>query len=678
MSGTPGARAGALRRGDPGRLGPYRLVGRLGQGGMGTVYLAEAPHGELVAVKMVRPELGTDDEFRRRFRSEVNRVRQVPPFCTAEVLDADPDHDTPYLVVEYVDGPCLADVVEQRGPLRSANLQGLAIGVATALSAIHGAGVIHRDLKPRNVLLAPGSPKVIDFGIARALDATSQHTRTDQMVGTVAYMAPERFDAGSRRLTPAADIFSWGAVVAYAGTGRTPFQADSPPATAARILTQPPDLSGVLDPLHDVVAVTLAKDPADRPTARELLDLLLRTGSAGGPAVAAAVAAQRLSQRPRADPGTDAGDGPGGDPGVTDVAPHRAAPPSSAPAAWPYPGAAGRPAGPPGGRQGPPGGRPFAAGPSGPPPLPGTPRRPPPPGAPGGGPVPGAPGGSPVPGMRGSPVPGAPGGPPPFWVPGPRAVPRPPRRRLRTVLVLLAVALLVAGVAIAAPLIGGLLSAGIVADEEPSDPRAAAGDPTDAPSGGPAERGLTQPRPDAVPYVDEGLLRPGEWPARRTADGTCRYEGGLVVTLVRPGDVHCGNTENEYARRQQLTVDATLGTPGACASVWFLADDRGGYQVNACARQFEAVWRGTGGATTLRTYPLDRPIELDAAFQLGVEIRGSDAVLVRDAEVVGTLPLRNRPPVDGGYLRLGVHGDPTAGSAPYRVTFRDVTLYSLE
>jgi eukaryotic-like serine/threonine-protein kinase len=155
-------------------------------------------------------------------------------------------------------------------------LHGVAVGLTTALSAIHGAGIIHRDFKPENVLLPVGGVKVIDFGIARTLDATSLHTRTDQMVGTVAYMAPERFASdGSRTVTPAADIFAWGVMVAYAATGRTPFASDSPPATAMKILTQPPNLSGLTPPMRGLVERALAKDPAHRPTARELLDGLL-------------------------------------------------------------------------------------------------------------------------------------------------------------------------------------------------------------------------------------------------------------------------------------------------------------------------------------------------------------------------------------------------------------------
>jgi serine/threonine protein kinase len=265
-----------LRPGDPVALGRYELVGRLGEGGMGTVFLARDPDGRPVAIKMVRPEFADEAEFRGRFRSEVTRAKQVPPFSTAEVLDADPDHEPPYLVVEYVDGPSLAAEIKAKGPLSGSALHGVAVGIATALTAIHGAGVIHRDLKPGNVLFARGGIKVIDFGIARAFEATSQHTRTDQLVGTVAYMAPERFDpVDGRPVTAAADIFAWGAVVAYAATGRTPFAAESAPATAMRILTQEPNLTGLPASLQGPVARALSKNPGDRPTARELLDLLL-------------------------------------------------------------------------------------------------------------------------------------------------------------------------------------------------------------------------------------------------------------------------------------------------------------------------------------------------------------------------------------------------------------------
>jgi eukaryotic-like serine/threonine-protein kinase len=268
-----------LRPRDPRRLGEYELIGRLGEGGMGRVYLARSPVGRLVAVKVIRDALAEDDDFLRRFRGEVARAAQVPPFCTAEVLDADPDHDPPYLVVEFVDGPSLAAVVEADGPLTPANLHGLAVGMAAALTAIHGAGVIHRDLKPSNVLLAPGSPKVIDFGISRPVDGTLTHSSGNHVLGTVAYMSPERFGADSgRTLTPAADIFAWGAVVAFAGTGRVPFPADSLAQIAVRIMTDPPELIGLTGSLRTLVEQALSKDPRDRPTARQLLDRLTTHG----------------------------------------------------------------------------------------------------------------------------------------------------------------------------------------------------------------------------------------------------------------------------------------------------------------------------------------------------------------------------------------------------------------
>ncbi len=243
---------------------------------MGHVYAAHAPDGRQVAIKVIRPEWAADPEFRQRFRSEIRRAQQVPSFCTAEVIDADLDHATPYLVVEYVEGPTLAEVVQIDGPLNGGTLHSVAVGVATALAAIHGAGVVHRDLKPANVLLAPVTPKVIDFGIARALDSTSELTRSDRVVGTIAYMAPERFDTGpGARAGPEADVFAWGVLVAFAATGRTPFAAGTQLETVGRILTQPPDLAGLTGLLRDLVAAALGKDPAARPTASALLDRLL-------------------------------------------------------------------------------------------------------------------------------------------------------------------------------------------------------------------------------------------------------------------------------------------------------------------------------------------------------------------------------------------------------------------
>ncbi|WBB80465.1 protein kinase [Micromonospora sp. WMMD882] len=289
-------RVSPLRSTDPERLGGYLLVGRLGVGGMGVVYLAESEDGSYVAIKLIHPDLAADPEFGGRFRGEVERARQVPPFCTAEFLDADLDHDPPYLVVEYIDGPSLDEVVAERGPLRGGALHSLAVGVATALTGIHGAGIIHRDLKPGNVLLAPGSPKVIDFGIARPFEITNRHTRTDVLVGTVAYMAPERFsDQTDSPVTAAADVFAWGCVITFAGTGRTPFSGDSPAATAARILTQPPRLDGLPEALREPVRRALARDPADRPTAPDLLAMLLEHQPTSPPA--------RPGRQPSPEPG---------------------------------------------------------------------------------------------------------------------------------------------------------------------------------------------------------------------------------------------------------------------------------------------------------------------------------------------------------------------------------------
>src|SRR6266545_5516729 len=260
--------------GDPAAIGPYRVLGRLGAGGMGTVYLAESPAGARVAIKVIRPELAGDVAFLDRFRREVGAARRVAGFCTAQVLDANLDGTAPYLVTEYVDGVRLDLVVERDGPLAASNLEGLAVGVAAALAGIHAAEVVHRDLKPGNVLLSYFGPRVIDFGIARALDdASTAITRVGTVMGTPAWMAPEQF--GNAPVTTAADIFAWGGLVAYAGTGRLAFGRGPVEVLAYRIVHQPPDLDGLAEPLRLLLERAMAKDPARRPSARALLEELL-------------------------------------------------------------------------------------------------------------------------------------------------------------------------------------------------------------------------------------------------------------------------------------------------------------------------------------------------------------------------------------------------------------------
>ncbi|MFI6521328.1 serine/threonine-protein kinase [Spirillospora sp. NPDC050679] len=269
-----------LRSSDPSQVGDYRLTERLGRGGMGTVYLSTDAAGHRVAVKVINAELGEDAAFQERFRREVTAARQVRRFCTAAVLDARLDGDPLYVVTEYVEGPTLGEAVAERGPMRGGDLDALAVGIATALTAIHGAGIVHRDLKPANVLLSPTGPRVIDFGIARALDAADGPTRTGQFVGTPAYIAPELMTGGA--ISPAADVFAWGCVVAYAGTGHAPFAGRTVPEVLYRVAHEEPDLTGLDPALRDLVATALDKDPARRPSAQELVTSL--TGGRPAPA----------------------------------------------------------------------------------------------------------------------------------------------------------------------------------------------------------------------------------------------------------------------------------------------------------------------------------------------------------------------------------------------------------
>lgn len=251
-----------LEASDPKKVGGYRLLGRLGAGGMGRVYLGRSKGGRLVAVKVIHPYLAEDAQFRRRFEAEVAAVRRVGGIHTVHVVDARADADPPWLVTEYIAGPSLHEAVGEHGAFSAAAVAGLGAGLAEGLMAIHERGVVHRDLKPGNVLLAQDGPRIIDFGIARALDATSQTTRTS-VVGTPGFMSPEQLRG--REVGPASDVFCLAAVLAFAATGRRPFGEGPIEALGYRVVNEEPDLTGVPEPLLPLIASGLEKDPEDRP-----------------------------------------------------------------------------------------------------------------------------------------------------------------------------------------------------------------------------------------------------------------------------------------------------------------------------------------------------------------------------------------------------------------------------
>jgi len=267
-------------------VGSYRLLGRLGTGGMGQVFAGVSPGGRQVAVKVIHPAHAGTSQFRERFALEVEAARKVGGFHTAQVVDADPQADPPWMVTAYVAGPSLQDAVERDGPLPPARVRALGAGLAEGLAAIHAHGLVHRDLKPGNVILAADGPRIIDFGIARAVDATAGITTAGAVMGTAAYLSPEQVHGNPAG--PASDVFALGCVLAYAVTGRPPFAGDSVMATMFRIATEPPDLAGLDDAgLAVLITSCLAKAAADRPEVPAILTAL----SGAGPVPVAARAA---------------------------------------------------------------------------------------------------------------------------------------------------------------------------------------------------------------------------------------------------------------------------------------------------------------------------------------------------------------------------------------------------
>ncbi len=252
---------------DPRQVGSYRLLYRLGEGGMGRVYLGRSPGGRTVALKVVHGTIAGDAGFRQRFAREVRAAQSLRGAGTVPVLDADPEAEVPWLATAYVPGPALADAVVLHGPLPQEALWRLLSGLAKALAGVHGAGLVHRDVKPSNVLLSPSGPLLIDFGIARSADETAL-TGTGLVVGSPGYMSPEQ--AEGRTVGPTADVFSLGAVLAFAATGRGPFGGGSVAELLYRLVHHEPDLDGIEGPFGELTRRCLAKRPADRPTVAEL------------------------------------------------------------------------------------------------------------------------------------------------------------------------------------------------------------------------------------------------------------------------------------------------------------------------------------------------------------------------------------------------------------------------
>ncbi|MFH8237045.1 serine/threonine-protein kinase [Streptomyces sp. NPDC018321] len=263
---------------EPTAVGPYRLLGRLGSGGMGRVYLGRSAGGRTVAVKIVHPHFALDEEFRARFRREVDAARRVGGAWTAPVLDADPDARVPWVATAYAAGPSLTAAVTDGGPLPDHSVRALGAGLGEALAAVHDLGLVHRDVKPSNVLLTLDGPLLIDFGIARATEGTASLTSTGVSIGSPGYMSPEQILG--KGVTGAADVFSLGAVLAYAATGEPPFPGDSSAALLYKVVHEEPRLGTLDGEVRDVVAACLAKDPSARPAPGDVARHLAPEGAA--------------------------------------------------------------------------------------------------------------------------------------------------------------------------------------------------------------------------------------------------------------------------------------------------------------------------------------------------------------------------------------------------------------
>ncbi|AEN10934.1 MULTISPECIES: serine/threonine-protein kinase [unclassified Streptomyces] len=581
-----------LTHDDPSHIGPYRLLARLGAGGMGEVYLARSGGGRTVAVKLVRSELATEPEFRRRFAQEIAAARRVGGKWTAAVLDADTDAAAPWVATAYVPGPSLHAVLAGRTePLPERSVRILGHRLAQALTAVHAAGLIHRDLKPANVLVTIDGPRVIDFGIARALDAVTADgklTRTGAVIGSPGYMSPEQ--VRGEVLTPAGDVFSLGSVLAFAGTRRHPFgSAESGMhAVMYRIAQEEPDLTGLPEALTELVGACLAKNPADRPTPEEVVSRTEEVARDTEPWLPAGLIAElgrkaaelldsdgpghRAPARPAGPPPGSTPPPPSAPPAATGVTPPPPTaapttgvtpplpaapptpPPSSAPPAFPAapptpPPSTAPAALSPAAHTPPPAAAPASA------PLPGPDRTPPPasatPAAGGpvasGAPAPGPGHGSAVPpplGVFGAPLttPADIGGPPAHPRPGPVSPPAPRRRRTGLIVAasVAAVALLAGGITYAASQFGSDESGG-----------------KDGKAAGSASSPAQERTPSAEPSGSTGEASP----SAAAADPTGAVEGVIASEYLGVWEGVDKDSDGDTTAVRRLTI--TQGNVGA-------------------------------------------------------------------------------------------------------------------
>ncbi|MFE2032288.1 protein kinase [Streptomyces scopuliridis] len=507
-----------LRGDDPRSVGEYRLVSRLGAGGMGVVYLGRSVSGRQVAVKMIRPEFAEDDGFRSRFRREVEAARRVSGAFTAPVVDADPEAEQPWLATLFVPGRTLHARVADDGPLPAGEIRILAAGLAEALRDIHRIGLVHRDLKPANVLLAQDGLRVIDFGISRAVDSDPL-TRTGLVVGTPPFMAPEQFRAGEAT-GPFTDVFALGSVLVFAATGHGPFDATDPFVCGYRVTHEEPDLAGLPDELRELIVPCLSKDPSERPTVGDLLKqteeglsgavATVSTGAAGTESPAQPEAAVATASAPARDtePVAQPASGPLTEPATqpaTEPAAQQAAQPAAPPIA--EPGPAPRLAA-------------FARAETHLPPAP-----------------------APVPAS-------APAAPPASPSPGPSPAPEQPPRsfpRRRTALALVTLTAVVAGSLWVVNQGGG--------QDEQADDKGESAETSSPRSTGPATPSPS-PRTDALGPVPDPPGGFREWTTRITLEGRI-YELGTGSCATAGSGVYCATSY-----RQAVRLDPATGAEG--------------------------------------------------------------------------------------------------------------------